>query len=205
MSFSVDLLIDKKIKDAWGGEDTLKYTRLKYHIEIGRRKGKNQIDELYILHENLEAFKHKEDNWVKENINPDTVYNWRPKVSTGKRGKPYIYTNKKNGIITINLPQDGKRGGKETRADATSRSVLSGIDDVNFPHAFAAKEEMKNWKFLQLNPDALREPTKKQLGMSDEITQKGENLAAALFRIKLEDEYRLKEISRKINGFCQIS
>lgn len=67
-------------------------------------------------------------------------------------------------------------------------------------HAFAAREEMRNWKFLQLNPDDLREPTKKQIGMSDIISQTGKNLAAALYRIQTGDKFILKEVSRTLNN-----
>lgn len=200
MSFEVDLLVDKKVEDSWGGIATLKYTRLKYRLVIERKENTEGIDELYVVDENLAPLRHKDDAWVAVNIPAKDLENWRPKVSTGKRGKPYLYTELRNGLPTIKLPQDGKPGGKETLANSVSRTVLSGIDDVNFPHAFAAREEISKWKFLQLNPDALREPSKKQIGMSDVITQTGQNLAAALYRIQAKDKYALKDISRKLNN-----
>lgn len=200
MSFYVEMLLNKEISDSWGGKSILKYTRLKYSLKISRERNSDGIDELFIKEELLEPIRHQEDLWVKENIPNNTRDFWRPKVKTGKRGKPYIYTELRNDIPTIKLPQDGKPGGKETPANTVSRTVLSGIDDVNFPHAFAAREEMKNWNFLQLNPDDLREPTKKQIGMSDIISHSGENLAAALYRLQIKDKYVLKEISRKLNN-----
>lgn len=42
---------------------------------------------------------------------------------------------------------------------------------------------MKSWKFLQLNPEDLRQATSKNNG-EDTISVSGKNLAAALFRIK---------------------
>ena len=59
---------------------------------------------------------------------------------------------------------------------------------------------MKSWKFLQLNPEDLRQATSKNNG-EDTISVSGKNLAAALFRIKQNDQYSLKEISRKLNSF----
>ena len=38
MSFAVEMLVDKKVKDNWGGEEILKYTRLRYEVKISRRK-----------------------------------------------------------------------------------------------------------------------------------------------------------------------
>ena len=55
-------------------------------------------------------------------------------------------------------------------------------------------------RFLQLNPEDLRQPTSKRTG-EDVIGVSGKNLAAALFRIQQEDKYSLVEISRELNSF----
>ncbi|HQU82515.1 MAG TPA: AAA family ATPase [Pyrinomonadaceae bacterium] len=199
ITFSVEMLIDKKVKDNWGGEATLKYTRLRYDLCIRRDKDSRGIDNLFVKYEKLEKLDSSKDQWEKVFIPSEVSDNWRPKVITGKRSKPYIYTEEKSGVITIKLPQDGKPGGKETAANAIAQTVLSGTNSVDFPHVFAAREEMRNWKFLQLNPQSLREPTRQDLGSQDTITQTGENLAAALYRIKLDEESLLKHISRRLN------
>jgi predicted ATPase len=199
ISFLVEMLTDKKVRDNWGGEATLKYTRLRYEITIRRSKNNRGLDDLYVQKEELVNLKHDEDEWVKKFIPKDFLETWRPKVPTGKRGKPYIKTEDKNGVLTITLPQDGKSGGKATPANAVSQTVLSGTNSVDFPHVFAVREEMRSWKFLQLNPQSLREPTRQDLGIRDTITQSGENLAAALYRIKLNDKSLLKIISRRLN------
>ena len=202
MRFAVEMLVNKDVKDNWGGEYKMKYTRLRYELTIGRKENyKGGVDNLFVINERLENLKHNEDMWVKTHIHKDYLDYWRPKVETGKRGKPYITTEIRNGITTIKIPQDGKSGGKETPASVVSQTVLSGINSIDFPHVFAAKEEMKSWKFLQLNPDDLREPTRKEANASDVISHSGKNLAAALFRIQLDDDYSLKAISRKLNSF----
>ena len=119
----------------------------------------------------------------------------------GKRGSPYILTKEDNGILTIEVPQDGTAGNRKTfSAQNASQTVLSTFKTVEFKHILAAKEEMKSWKFLRLNPDDLREPTSQDIGMRDTVTPSGKNLAAALFRIQQDDPYNLKEISRKLNN-----
>lgn len=198
MSFAVEMLVDRKVRDEWGGETELKYTRLRYELKIRRDKNSRGLDDLFVIHESLKNLKHgKEDHWVKRFISKQYLENWRPKVSTGKRGKPYIYTDDSKEDITIKLPQDGRQGGKETLAKGVAQTVLSGINSIDFPHAFAAREEIRHWKFLQLDPDALRQPS--PYLAEDTLTQRGENLAAVLHRIKLNDEYTLKNISRKLN------
>jgi len=198
MYFAVEMLVHKEIQDNWGGKAVLKYTRLRYELRIRREMNDRGLEDLVVIHENLKNLKHEEDKWISKFIPRESRDSWRPKVYSGRRTKPYIKTEEVNGIITIKLPQDGTRGGKETPANAIAQTVLSGINSVDFPHAFAAKEEMRSWKFLQLNPENLRKPS--PYLATDEITQSGENLAAALHRIKVTDEFALKDISRKLNN-----
>lgn len=197
ISFTVELLVDKTVKDNWGGKETLKYTRLRYELKIRRDKNERGIEDLFVSHEKLAPLKHHEDTWVKKYLPTRHRDEWRPKVLKGRRGKPYIYTESKEGIITIKLPQDGRQGGKESPANAIAQSVLSGINSVEFKHAFAAKEELISWKFLQLNPHDLRKPSPRIA--NDVITSSGANLAASLHRIKMHDESLLKNISRQLN------
>lgn len=202
MEFVIEMLVDKNIKDAWGNEAILKYTRLRYELSIKRYKNTSGIEDLTVSKENLFKLNHQEDKWVSNIISKKSLEYWRPKVVTGKRGIPYIETVYENDLATVQVPQDGVQGGNKRRfplSNAT-RTVLSSFDTTDFPHVLAAKEEMKSWKFLQLNPEDLRQATSKNNG-EDTISVSGKNLAAALFRIKQENEYSLKEISRKLNSF----
>ncbi len=147
------------------------------------------------------SLKHNEDNWVKNYIPKTVLETWRPKVVTGRRTFPYIKTEDINGIATIVVHQDGQQGNKKVfPAKNASQTVLSSINTIDFRHILAAKQEMLSWKFMQLNPEDLREPTRQDMGIRDTITASGKNLAAALFRIKQDDEYTLTAISRDLNN-----
>ncbi|MEM0995356.1 MAG: AAA family ATPase [Bacteroidota bacterium] len=202
MSFCVEMLVDKAVKDAWGNETTLKYTRLRYEIKIKRIINASGIQDLVVTHEHLENLKHSGDEWIRR-IPKAVLSVWRPRFSKGgRRATPYIMTSLENQIPTVLVPQDGIRGGNKRRFPLknATRTVLSSFDTIDFPHVFAAKQEMMSWKFLQLNPEDLRQPTKKDIGL-DKVTASGKNLAAVLFRIKQLDEYALVEISRKFQTF----
>ncbi len=201
MEFCVEMLVNKKVKDAWGNEEVLKYTRLRYELKIERFTNSSGIEDIKVTYEHLTNLKHQEDRWVKQ-LPKSALNYWRPKVTTGKRGVPYIQTEIENGILTVNVPQDGVQGGNKRRfpLNNATRTVLSSFDTVDFPHVLAAKEEMRNWRFLELNPEELRRPTNKDQG-DDIIGTDGKNLAAVLFRIKQDDEYALKEISRRLQTF----
>ncbi len=200
MEFVVEMLVNKHITDVWGATDTLKYTRLRYELRIRHFINQSGLEDLEVVSENLTTIKHNDDNWIKLLPN-EVIEQWRPKVVTGKRGTPYIYTELQNEKPVVIVPQDGKHGNKRTipLLHAT-RTILSSFDSVDFRHILAAKEEMKSWRFLQLNPEDLRQPTSKTTG-EDIISFSGKNLAAALYRIQQTDPYVLKEISRKLNQF----
>ncbi len=200
MEFVVEMLVNKDITDAWGATATLKYTRLHYELKIKHFINDNGLDDLEVVHERLNTIKHNDDNWIKLIPNKQIEF-WRPKVVTGKRGVPYIETRIENDIPVVYVPQDGTSGKKRViNLQHAKKTILSSFDSVDFRHILAAKEEMKSWNFLQLNPEDLRQPTSKKTG-EDSISFSGKNLAAALFRIKQKDPYCLKEISRKLSKF----
>lgn len=200
MSFAVEMLVNNKVKDAWGNSEKLKYTRLRYELVIRRFINDSGLDDVGVKYESLVNLKHQDDKWIKI-IPKEYLEWWRPKVVSGKRGIPYMQTVEENGIPTVEVPQDGKTGNKRRFPMLNaSRTVLSSFDTIDFPHVLAAKEEMKNWRFLQLNPEDLRMPTNKSTG-DDRISESGENLAAALNRISSNNSYVLTEISRKLHSF----
>lgn len=200
MQFEVEMVVNKNITDAWGASGTLKYTRLRYELKIRHFVNENGLDDLEVIYESLNTIKHKEDSWVRL-LPRETLEEWRPKVVTGKRGVPYIHTDTQEDIPVVIVPQDGKQGNKRSIIlKHATRTILSSFDSIDFPHILAAKEEIQSWRFLQLNPDDLRQPTSKKTG-EDTISISGKNLAAALYRIKQNDSYALVEISRKLNQF----
>ncbi len=201
IEFAVEMLVNRKIKDSWGNEAKLKYTRLRYELKIKRFTNSLGIEDLAVTYEHLENLKHHKDKWAKL-LPKDIVENWLPNVKKGKRTIPYIKTEIENNIDTVVVPQDGVRGVNKKRfpLNNATRTVLSSFDTIDFPHVLAAKEEMRSWKFLQLNPEDLRQPTHKNMG-DDVISESGKNLAAVLHRIKQEDIYTLREISREFQTF----
>ncbi len=200
MSFVVEMLVDKKVHDKFGGEAILKYTRLKYELTIRRVRNDRGLDDLVVAKEQLEKIPHREDEWVKKYIPKSTLEYWRPKLGSdqGRRGIPYIKTEERNGILTIIVPQDGRTGNKrEFVGNSIEQTILSSFNSVDFPHVFAVREAMRQWRFLQLQPEKLRNPS--PYLAKDTVSQHGENLAAALHRIAVQDDFALREISWRMN------
>jgi predicted ATPase len=201
MEFTVEMLVGREVKDNWGITAKLNSTRLRYRLIIVRKHNTLGIDDLVVKLEHLEKIKTEDDEWSKEVLPKDARVLSKTERAGGSK-EPFIQTVDQNGISTIQLRQDGKQGNKRTTpASAITQTILGGVTKADFPHAFAAREEMRSWKFLQLNPEDLREPTRQDPGLSDVVTQSGKNLAAALYRIRQDDEYHLKEVSRELGNF----
>lgn len=205
MTFAVELLVNRTIKDNWGAEVELNSPRLRYELKISIRKDELGYDSLSIDYEFLNKIPTESDTWAKQFLGESLKSVWKTKRSGGTK-EPFIKTDTENGLPTIYIRQDGRSGikatvGKASVAHRISQTVLSGVYNTDFPHAFAVKEEMRNWRFMQLNPEALRRPTTQDAKMSYDISQDGSNLASALYRIKSSDPTSLIGISRLLNKF----
>jgi len=196
MEFAVEMLLDNRVRDTWGSEAELKYTRLRYELSIERRPDNRGIERLFVRKEELTAIRRGDDEWYKRYVGLHN-HNWHKQVTGGRA--PFISTTGgiENGIATVNLHQDkGSRGRPRPAGDLES-TMLSGVTNTEFPHALAVREEMRNWHFLQLNPVELSKPalkfTAKEVMGSD-----GSGMAAALFRIKTEDPIAMQDIAREM-------
>ena len=99
------------------------------------------MEDIEVIYEKLDTIKHDTDKWVKL-LPSQTADYWRPKVMTGKRQTPYIYTELYNDIQTVIVPQDGSQGKKRyyPLKNAT-KTVLSSFDSVDFRHILAGRDE----------------------------------------------------------------
>jgi predicted ATPase len=194
ITLAVEMLVNPSIKDSWGVQKALKYTRMRYELHITRVNEQN-MERLSVTGESLKAIVRGDDEWIK--THGLTVKNgWLPEVRGGHL--PFISTDppqERNGHkTTIRLHQDGHGGGRKPPvAGKRERTVLSSVLHTEFPHAFAAREEIRNWKFLQLNPEALRQPG--PMLASPYLASDGKYLANALWRIQGEDKGLLSDIS----------
>ncbi len=191
MTLAVEMFVDRSIQDSWGAGADLKYTRMRYELEIARRSDEQGLERLYVVHESLKAIARSEDKWSKKH-DLSTQNNWLPKLTGGRLS--FISTDKaKTGQNTIHLHQDGHGGRKSSVAEKIERTVLSGVTNTEFPHAFAAREEIRTWRFLHLNPEVLRYPS--SMLASPFLSADGHNLATTLAHMRAEDPYILTDVA----------
>ena len=147
----------------------------------------------------MTAISPDEDAWLtKHTLQHASVTTNKPKLgqlpNNSSRSQLFIESDDKEGTLTISLHQDGHSRHKATVAAKAERTILSGVANAEYPHAFAAREEMRSWKFLQLNPQALRQPS--SMLAPSFIAADGALLPTTLARMQAEDPYLLNDLSR---------
>ncbi len=236
---AAEMLVDRRIRDGEGGElkligekaalrkkVTLKYTRLRYELEIVLQSDGPGPSQLHIAHESLKSIPQNEDNWCKKyglsSINdwlPESVDNQVTFIDTQLRPLAILESIEDKSrrevdtlMISLYPDDDGQERNnwsyaiKRFYAAEVQRTVLSREADIEYPHVFAACEELRSLRFLHLDPKALRQPspTKSPRYLSPD----GSNLPTMLARIQAEGKFALGDISRDmanlISGILKI-
>lgn len=180
MSFEAEMIIPFEGVDDLGQKAEASITFLRYSIALSYRSD----DSLRSLNGALEILKeelvHINLGDAKKNLLFPHTTEWRKSAVKGRRTSPFISTENDEGKTVIKLHQDGRNGKPLSRlATNLPRTVLSIANAAESPAMLLARREMQSWRLLQLEPSALRQPSKftfpTKLGMD------GSNLAATLY------------------------
>ena len=179
MRFAVEVLVPDSVVDPWGAKVDLDHTRIRYEVILRRQRDNAGIERLYVEWEDASPISRGKDQW-------------RDRVSSTfseqhfkyiRRRIPWLTTttDRESGKPKFTLRQD-RRAGRERPAEAAEATILSSITNIDFPHLFALREELRSWRFFQLDPAPLRKPS--STTESDILLQNGSNLATVLAAIK---------------------
>jgi predicted ATPase len=181
MKFAVEVLLDPRLKDPWGAVVEIKHSRIRYELEIERRKDERGIERLVVSREEATPILSSKDRWYPDGRKPSAWF--KKKYLRYSRRDPWLTTRVVDGVRRFEIRQDGHQG-RHRPAEAAEATVLSSIASGEFPHLFGLREELRSWRFLQLDPVAMRgsSPTI----APDELEPNGSNLASVLARIQHE-------------------
>lgn len=202
MRFAVEVLLDPEGQDPWGRELELSHTRIRYELEIERQQDERGLERLVVAREEARPIFVKDDGWVAgREVSPK----FRERYLQHSRRSPWLITDSSEpGEPRFEIRQDGRQG-RPFPARAAEATVLSTVTTGEFPHLYALREEIRSWRFLQLDPAALRRPSP-AVGVAEELEPDGSNLAYVLARIQAETageerpRGRLAEIAAELAG-----
>jgi predicted ATPase len=190
IQFAVEVLLDREVIDAFSERKELKYTRLRYEIEIERRQeDDNGIERLFVRREEARIIKKKEDRWLDAFYSPSKEFVKKNALYASGGGRSLFL---ETGADRFVVNQDGVSGRPRPfpiARDRATASVLSRINTVlEFPHLFALRAELAAITFLQLEASAERRPS--DALAPEELLPDGSNIAKVLARIEAETRSR---------------
>ncbi len=181
MAFAVELLLAPEVRDPWGDTVKISHSRVRYEVEIERRKDDRGIERLVVAKEEAKPILAQSDKWRPKQ--QELSAQFRQLFMKYGRRTPWLTTGESGGKRSFKINQDGRKG-RTRPAEAAEATVLSSITSAEFPHLYAIREEMRSWRFLQLDPNALRRPSLTTAAL--ELEPDGSNLATVLARIEAE-------------------
>jgi predicted ATPase len=180
MTLAAEVLVDPIIRDPWRQEQELNQTRLRYEVRIARRIDENGLERMHVAHEEATPVRAGEDLWAR-----------RVRASAEFKRQHLRYVRRSAYLETepseqaFRLHRDGSQGRvRLLPAVSAEATVLSSITTAEFGHLYALREELRSWRFLQLDPAALRAPASYQA--PERLEPTGANLAAVLARVKAD-------------------
>jgi energy-coupling factor transporter ATP-binding protein EcfA2 len=187
IEFIADIIVGVEVRDDFERSASPSATFLEYSLKLSfdpSRAGGDK-DPVYIEHEGLKA-KSSSDAMKWLPFKPDTAWVAKHVKGPGNRSTPFIQTEQigSDPGATIKLfGERTKKGGRPSSVPAhkSPQTVLCGVNAVTHPTVLAARNEMRSWRLLQLEPSALRRPD--ELHGDEHVSAIGEHLPAALARI----------------------
>lgn len=156
MSFVAEMIVPQEGTDHLGQDARAAITFLRYELRLHLVESALTIQKEELTHITLGT--------ARSHLRFPHRPAWRRSVVQGRRTSPFISTTTEGGHVYVKLHQDqGKeyRGGGRPRphvAEKLPRTVLSDVNAAESATAVLARQEMRSWRLLQLEPSALRAP-----------------------------------------------
>jgi predicted ATPase len=176
---TADLVVDQQVQDDFGVKAKAAIATLRYTIAF--RLSRSGPAMLELVEEKLEPVKLGE---ARHFLMFPHKKVFRDSVVAGRRSAPLISTSLEGDEPVITVHQEG-HGGRQVPAPRSTRTVIGGLANADFPTVLAVHREMQSWRTLMLEPSAMRAPS---LYRDDrQIDARGGNIPNAVFRL-IKDE-----------------
>jgi len=200
MRFAIEMLLDRHVRNDAGQKVELRYTRLRYELEVTF-----DDDELHVSHEVLKTIPSESDAWVKkynvplELLPALSINNRATLIEMGEHlrainGPEYLPVGEP--IVTVYREDQFQGNTLQYRVRDLPRTVLSLVIGTDYLPISVVRQEMQAWSFVHLDPDELRKSS--SIGGPRLLSPQGGNLPTVLARMQREDEIALASVSRDV-------
>lgn len=207
LSLAVEMIVPLNIVDDFGRKAEATSTFLRYEVEIARDPQEEASGSLglYLASETLSHI--KKGDAVNLLRFPLSAAQFRDQVVLNKRkGAGFISTQVvDDGIIEIHLHQDGGSSGQPQKIPARHipKTVVANTNSSVWPTILAARREMQSWRFLSLEPSAMRRSNR--MHEEGSVGADGGQLAATLHKLYRRDENVYSRIASRLSEIVPIS
>ncbi|WP_271008267.1 AAA family ATPase [Paucibacter sp. B51] len=206
LKLAVEMIVQPNIVDDFGRKAVATSTFLRYEVEIARDPAEEAVGSLglYLAREELT---HINKGEAAEKLHfPLNAKKFRDTVVINRRkGADFISTKiEDDGVIEVNLHQDGN-GGQPQKIPARfiPKTVVANTNSAVWPTILAARREMQSWRFLSLEPSAMRRSNK--IHEDGNVGSDGGKLAAALYKLYKRDENVYSRVASRLSAIIPTS
>lgn len=206
LRLAVEMIVPPNIIDDFGRKAAATSTFLRYEVELAWEQDK---DSLGIFGVNLvkEQLTHINKGEAAGLLNfPLSAAKFRNKaIINNRKGADYISTQQMpDGITEINLHQDGNGGQpQKIPAKGIPKTVIANTNSSVWPTILAARREMQSWRFLSLEPSAMRRSNKTHEDGS--VGSDGGRLASTLLKLHRRDQNVYSRIASRLSEIVPTS
>lgn len=186
---AAEMIVEPEVRDDFGrlAEATSTYLRYEIRVQYEPPDKRGMLGRLVLLSETLDPITEREA--ATRLKMPHSASQFRKHAVQNKRRTQagFISTrNAEDGQTEIVVHQDGgSRGPGQTAPAASAPRTIVGTSNTSAtPTILAARREMQKWKFLALEPSAMRRPDR--FHTDAHITANGGHLPATLNRLIVE-------------------
>lgn len=205
-TIAAEMIIDPSVRDDFGRPAEASSTYLRYEVRIGYEapSARGSLGRLVLLSESLDYV--KEGAAVGKLRFPLSPGEFRKKVVFNKRRTQSGYISARptnDGQTEILVHQDGgSRGLAQTAPAAIApKTIVATSNTSATPTILAARREMQRWRFLALEPTAMRNPDR--FHTDPHVTASGGHIAATLNRLGNEAEARGEDRETMLASIAQ--
>jgi predicted ATPase len=202
---AAEMIVEPQVRDDFGRPAKATSTYLRYEVKIGYEEPthRGMLGRLVLLSESLDYI--TEGEAVTRLRFPNSAARFRRTVVRNERRSQAGYISVRNaedGVTEIIVHSDGgSRGpGQTAPAFAAPRTIVATSNTSVTPTILAARREMQRWRFLALEPSAMRKPDRFQTDPF--ITASGGHVPATLNRLVAQAE---QEGDNALNVYAEIA
>ncbi|MBF0696814.1 AAA family ATPase [Actinomyces bowdenii] len=187
LRLAAEMIVPEVVVDEFGQEARPSKTYLRYEVELAYvdSMGQGGLPALRLAHEELRplAKHHQEDGLFSK-------YPALKNSVRGQRKKAYMSPVKdsEGDVVAVDVPRETQGRPRRISTERSQRTVLSAMASAEYPTLLAAKDEMSSWRFVALEPTAMRAPDDRMEIRSIDAT--GAHIPATLHRRAMADANR---------------